>query len=178
MSDTPDTCLIVECTTFDEAEEKLAHLTDMALTLVLPPNIAGEVPDEFRKAHPKWAIGMLGWEGTLNECLCWTAEQAAIKVSRAWTVLKYDPIFRPPNGVYDRELLGALEALLRHGYDFVVINNPGTKPAAPSLKFFPGDPYYQRDCLIVNASEEAMSTPEYGLAADNSVPGGPYDDPE
>jgi len=171
-----DTCMVVECTAFDEAEEKLAHLAEIPLTLVLPPNIAGEVLDEFRTAHPLWQIGMLGWEGTLNECLCWTAEQAAIKISRALTVLKYDPVFRPPNGVYDRELLGAFEAMKRHGWEFTIINNPGTKPAAPSLRFCPGSPDRQRDVLIVNASKTITSIPDwgYGLVAANAVPGDPY----
>jgi hypothetical protein len=179
MFDKPDTCIVVECTTFDDLV-KLTHLKDTHLTAMFPPNIAGPVPEELYDKYPKWHFGMLGWEGTLNECLCWTAEQAAIKISHAITVLKYQPVFRPPNGVWDRELLGALEALGRQGVNIVTINNPGTKPSGPFLGFYPGNPDCQRNVQIVNASDDILTIPDmtYGLAGFESVQGDPYDDHE
>ena len=171
MSNAPDTCLIVECTTWEEADTKLNYLSRTALTLLLPPNIAGPVPSHFRENHPLWSIGMLGWEGTLNECLAWTSEQALFKILVALK-MGYENIFRPPNGVYDPELIRALE-----GCDFVppvIINNPGSTPCGPTLKFFPGSS--DKRCLIVNASSGVVAAKgtTYGLADLEAIAGDPH----
>ena len=174
MSNAPDTCLIVECTSFAEAQDKLNPLQGTALTLLLPPNIAGPVPSLFRELYPLWHIGMLGWEGTRNECLAWTSEQAIFKILVALK-MGYENIFRPPNGVYDPELV---RALVEHGKTYVppvVINNPGSKPCAPELKFFPGGS--GQACQIVNASAEIVNLTgvTYVYPDQHAVAGDPYE---
>jgi hypothetical protein len=178
----PTHCLVVECTTFEQAREKLGHLKDTALTLVLPPNIAGPVPAEFRDEFHLWHIGMLGWEGTLNECICWTPEQAVIKIYKA-IAMGYECIFRPPGGVWDPEFREALEKVMGLTYVpprmtdmiqyWVIINNPGMPVKGENLKFFPGSPRHRLKCQIVNASEKLVVNDnwDYGYAVQHAVQG-------
>lgn len=85
-------------TLFDEVPE-------LALNLFVSPALTA-----FQPVHANARVGMFGWEGTRNECLAWTDEQAEALLVDGLRA-GYAPLFMPPNFSYDEELTAACEKL-------------------------------------------------------------------
>lgn len=81
------------------------EVPDLALTLFVSPALTA-----FRPVHPRARVGMYGWEGTRNECLAWTDEQAEVHLVDGLQK-GFAPLFMPPNFSYDEDLEAACEKL-------------------------------------------------------------------
>jgi len=79
---------------------------DFRVTAFTIPAKMGDV-GLLKKAFPWITFGIHGWEHTPFECASWTSDRAEEYIQRALD-MGYDSIFKPPNWVYDEELVEAI----------------------------------------------------------------------
>jgi len=112
--------------------EILARHPEFIATFFTIPNKFGEVTPALRAQFPWARFAIHGWEHTQFECRTWTTEETVRLVKRALD-LGYDPIFKAPNWIMDRDVeLGLAECgvVLAHHETYV--------PSVSGLRAFPG----------------------------------------
>ncbi len=95
------------------------------------PNKLGPV-QELGRRYQWVTFAIHGWEHTPFESKLWTRESAEERLFRA-KQMGYQPLFKPPNWLYDEELLIACRE-----QDVVFAHHPEDTQFIPDLMTFPG----------------------------------------
>ena len=138
MSKTPTSVALVEADDLwsrQQIAELLVPLKKavprLQMSLYTIPNHMGSVRD-LKEEFPWINFYIHGWEHSFAECASWTDEQAIACIEAALQ-LGYDPCFKPPQWICDRDLEIACAKL-----DVVLHHHESYDPVTEGLQCYPG----------------------------------------
>jgi len=127
-----------------------AKLTDFKMTVYAVPNRLGPV-HKLRLKYPWLTFAIHGWEHTFAECLAWTESEATYHISNALE-MGYAPLFKPPNWLFDKELVKACIAL-----NVVLHHHQRDTVQIEGLKTYVGGPNYIHSHIMRNPSTDFIT---------------------